>query len=145
MSAYVLTTTVDVLRISQCQRLKRSLRAAAVWFLPLSRIMMGFLQPSVVVFSWVLDGGGAAGMCSSRQRLPFPLEVQRSVVPPHYATMNINFTANCVGRTFFGRGEPGCFHSFDWRFKFVSYIATIRPRMSSPSLWYRSSKACATA
>ena len=26
------------------------------------------------------------------------------------------FTAHCVGR-----GEPGCFHSFDWRFMFGSY------------------------
>ena len=35
--------------------------------------------------------------------------------------MNITFTAHCIGRTFFGRGKPGCFHSFDWRFKFGSY------------------------
>ena len=35
--------------------------------------------------------------------------------------MNITFTAHCVGRTFFGRGELGCFHSFDRRFKFDSY------------------------
>ena len=34
---------------------------------------------------------------------------------------NITLTAHCVGRTFFGRAEPGCFHSFDWRFKFDSY------------------------
>ena len=31
-----------------------------------------------------------------------------------YATMNITFRAYCVGRTFFGRGDLGCFHSFDW-------------------------------
>ena len=61
--------------------------------------------------------------------------------------MNITFTAHCVGHTFFGRGEPGCFHPFDWRFKFTSYeraqsssIATIRPRMSPPSLCYQSNK-----
>ena len=63
--------------------------------------------------------------------------------------MNITFTAHCVGRTFFGRGEPGCFNSFDCRFKFGSYerakvpsVATIRPRKSSLSLWYMSNKAC---
>ena len=61
-------------------------------------------------------------------------------------------TANCVGHTFFGGGELGCFHSYDWHFKFGSYewahilsIATIRPRKSSPSLSYGSNKACATA
>ena len=69
-----------------------------------------------------------------------------------YATMNITFTAYYVGRVFFERGEQGCFHSFDWLFKFgsieraqFSSKATIRPRKSSPSLWYRSNKACATA
>ena len=35
--------------------------------------------------------------------------------------MNIIFIVHCVGRTFFGRGEPGYFHSFDWCFKFGSY------------------------
>ena len=31
-----------------------------------------------------------------------------------YATVNITFTAHCVGCTFFGPGELGCFHSFDF-------------------------------
>ena len=31
--------------------------------------------------------------------------------------MNITFTLLCVGRTFLGRGEPGCFHSFDLSFQ----------------------------
>ena len=64
----------------------------------------------------------------------------------------IIFTAHYVEHTFFGRGEPECFHSFDWRFKCglyeqaqVSSIATIIPRKSPPSRWYRSNKACATA
>ena len=68
-----------------------------------------------------------------------------------YATMNLTFTVHCAGSTFFGR-EQGCFHSFDWRFKFDSYqraqgstIATIRSRKSSPCLCYRSIKACPTA
>ena len=50
-------------------------------------------------------------------------------------------------RTFFGLGEPGCIHSFEWCFRFGFYerteetsIATIRPRTSSLSLWYRSNK-----
>ena len=67
-------------------------------------------------------------------------------------TMNIAFTLLCVGRTFFGRGEPGCFHSFDCRFKCGSYEraqvssrVTILPRKSSPSLWYRFNKSCAIA
>ena len=69
-----------------------------------------------------------------------------------YATMNIAHTAHCIGYTFFARGEPGCFHSFDWRFKFGLYerahvlsVVLIRPRKSLPSLWYRSNQACATA
>ena len=55
-----------------------------------------------------------------------------------------------VWYTLFGLGEPGCFHSFDWHFKFgsyeqakVLYIVTIHPRKSAPSLWYQSKKACA--
>ena len=62
--------------------------------------------------------------------------------------MNIAFTAPCVGHTFFGRGELGYFHSFDWCSKFgsnervqVYFTETIRPRMSSPFLRYRSSSA----
>ena len=69
-------------------------------------------------------------------------------LPVGYIRMNIIFTAHCVGCTFFGLGEPGCFHSFDWRFKFGSYgraqvssIATIRLRTSPLSIWYRSKKA----
>ena len=61
-----------------------------------------------------------------------------------YPTMNITFRAHFARRTFFRQGEPVCLQSFDWRFKFVSYeraqfpsIATIRPRKSSPCLWYR--------
>ena len=49
----------------------------------------------------------------------------------------------------FGRGEPGCFHSFYWRFRFGSYeraqvssIVTIRPKKSPRSLWHRSNMAC---
>jgi len=38
-----------------------------------------------------------------------------------YATINIAFTLLCVGRNFFGQGEPGCFHSFDCCFKHGSY------------------------
>ena len=38
-----------------------------------------------------------------------------------YAIMSFTFTAQCVERTFFGWGEPGCFHSFVWSFKFDSY------------------------
>ena len=97
---------------------------------------------------WTKCGG------SRRQRLPSDLEVQHvALLPPSvsYATMNVTFTAHSVGRTFFGRGEPGCFHSFDWCFKFgsfeqaqVSSIATIRPQKLSPCLWYRYNKACAT-
>ena len=58
-----------------------------------------------------------------------------------YTSMNIIFTAYCVGHTFFGWRELDCFHSFDWHFKFGSYehaqvssIVTIRPRKLSPSL-----------
>ena len=54
--------------------------------------------------------------------------------------MNIIFTAHCVGHTFFGRGEPGCFHSFDWLLEFGSYkraqvssTVMIHPRKSSVS------------
>ena len=45
------------------------------------------------------------------------LSLRDSVVQYHsinvimsYATMNTAFTLLCVGRTFFGRGGPGCFH-----------------------------------
>ena len=81
------------------------------------------------------------------------LSLRDSVVPYHSinATTNIVFTF-CVGRTGFGRGEPGCFHSFDCRFKCGSYEQaqvssrmTIRLRKSSPSLWYRFNKSCAIA
>ena len=68
-----------------------------------------------------------------------------------YATINITITLLCVGRTF-GRGEPGCFHSFDCHFKCGLYERapvlsrmTILPRKSSPSLWYRFNKSCAIA
>ena len=61
--------------------------------------------------------------------------------------MKINFAAHCVRGNFFGRGEPGCFHSCNWLFKFGSYeraqmlsIATILKKKSSPSLWYRFNK-----
>ena len=43
--------------------------------------------PPNVVFCWALDEGGAAGMCSSRQRLPSALEVQHGVVLPHQCHM----------------------------------------------------------
>ena len=41
------------------------------------------------------------------------LSLRDSVVQYHSinATMNIAFTLLCVGRTVFGQGEPGCFHS----------------------------------
>ena len=62
--------------------------------------------------------------------------------------MSITFTAHCVKGTFSGRGESGCFHSFDWRFKCGSYeraqissTATIYPRKSSLSFCYRPNKA----
>ena len=52
-----------------------------------------------------------------------------------YGSMNLTLTAHCVGHTIFGRGEPECFYSFDWHFKYYSYeraqvssIVTIRPR-----------------
>ena len=70
-----------------------------------------------------LDEDGVAGTRISRQSLPSALEVQHGVVLPpsiSYATMKITFTAYYVGHTFFGRGEPGCFHSFDWCFEFGS-------------------------
>ena len=70
---------------------------------------------------------------------PFPGYCGLTFTPSvSYIIMNITFTAHCVGRTSFGREEPGCFHSFDWRFKFgsyegaqVSFIAYIRPKKSS--------------
>ena len=71
------------------------------------------VPPSVFAFSWVLDEGGDAGMCSSRQCLTSALEVQRgAVLTPSvsYATMTITFTEHCVELTFFGRWEPVCFH-----------------------------------
>jgi len=84
----------------------------------------------------------------------YSLSLRDSVVQYHSinATMNIAFTLLCVGRTVFGRGEPGCFHSFDCRFKCGSYErsqvssrVTILPRKSSPSLCYRFNKSCAVA
>ena len=65
---------------------------------------LGFVASGAELFSWALDEGGAAGMCSSRQCLPSALEVR--VV--QYYTINvirhndIIFTANCSGRTFLG-------------------------------------------
>ena len=82
------------------------------------------------------------------------LSLRDSVVQYHSinATMKIAFTLPCLGRTVSGRGEPGCFHSFDRRFKCgsyeraqVSFRVTILPRKSSPSLWYRFNKFCAVA
>ena len=93
----------------------------------------GSVPSSVVVFSWLLDEGDVAGTCSSRQSLPPALEVKRGAILPtsmSYTTMNITFTEHYVGRTLFGRGEPGCFHSFDWLFKFGSY-----ERAQVSSLW----------
>ncbi|KAJ4431495.1 hypothetical protein ANN_20093 [Periplaneta americana] len=49
-----------------------------------------------IVIAWIISG--EYGGCSSSPRFPSA------------------YGALCVGRTFFGRGEPGCFHSFDWRF-----------------------------
>jgi len=51
------------------------------------------------------------------------LSLRDSVVQYHSinATVNIAFTLLCVGHTVFGRGEPGCFQSFDCRFKCGSY------------------------
>ena len=43
----------------------------------------GSVPPSVVVFSWGLDEGGAAEMCSIRQCLPPSLEVECGAVLPH--------------------------------------------------------------
>ena len=43
----------------------------------------GSVPPSVVVFSWALDEGGAAGTCSSRQLLPLALEVQLGAILPY--------------------------------------------------------------
>ena len=44
----------------------------------------GSVPPSLVVFSWSLDEGGAAGTCSSRQRLLFALEVLLYTVVQYY-------------------------------------------------------------
>ena len=108
----------------------------------------GVLHPSAVIFFWVLDEGGAAGIV---YLLPWRYSVVHITPSLLYATMNITFTAHCLGHTFFGQGELGCFHSFDWHFKFdlferaqVLSMATVHPRKSSP-LWYRCNKACATA
>ena len=43
----------------------------------------GSIPPSVVIFSWVLDEGGASTTCSSRQHLLSVLEVQCDAVLPH--------------------------------------------------------------
>ena len=47
----------------------------------------------------------------------FSLE-RGAILPPScsYTTMNITFTTHSIGHTFFGGGELGCFHSFDWSF-----------------------------
>ena len=62
-----------------------------------------------------------AGTCSSRHGLLGGTAWCSITSSMSYATMNITFTALCVGSTFCGREEPGCFHSFDWRFKLDSY------------------------
>ena len=138
-------------RIFHCQRCKRFLTAVSVKILAFSWRIMGFCTTKCRSFFLSLDEGCAAGTCSCRQRLPSALEVQRCAILPHQ-WHSPQWTAQCVGRSFF-RGEQGCFHSFDWRFTFSSYeqaqvssMVTISPRKSSsPSLWYRSNKACATA
>ena len=74
-----------------------------------------------VVFSWALNEAGAARTCGSKAAFTHYFggtawyNITQSM---SYATMNVTFTAYCVGRTFFGRKGPGCFHSLDWRFKF---------------------------
>ena len=85
-------------------------------------------------------------------RLPWRYSVVQYCPINAMHPVNITFTAHYVGRTFFRWGEPECFHSFHWCFKCGSYeraqvssLTTIGPRKSSPYLWYRSSKACASA
>ena len=79
---------------------------------------------------------------SSVCRQPWRYSVVHYYPSMSYATMNITFTAHCVGRTFFARGEPECFHSFHC---VSSLVRMSEPRFhkSSPSLWYQSNKACA--
>ena len=65
----------------------------------------------------VLQEGAVVG---SIYRLPLRYSMVQyySINVIHY--MNITFTAHCVGHTFYGCAEPGCFHSFHWGFKFGS-------------------------
>ncbi|PNF41942.1 hypothetical protein B7P43_G14638 [Cryptotermes secundus] len=80
------------------------------------------------------------------------LSLRYSVVQYHSINV-ICHNEHChVGHTLFGRGEPGCFHSFDCHVNCglyeqaqVSSRVTVLPRKSSPSFWYRSNKSCAIA
>ena len=47
----------------------------------------GSVPPSVIIFSWALDEGGAAGMCSSKQHLPSVLEVQHGAILHYHCHM----------------------------------------------------------
>ena len=82
-------------------------------------------------------------------RLPWSYSVVR-----HYPIYVIRHNEHHLHSTlcrahFLWTRRTGCFHSFDWRFKFGSYeraqassIATNRGTKSSLSLWYRSNEAC---
>ena len=83
-------------------------------------------------------------VCRYVQRLPPALEVQRAHC---YPISVVRHNEHHLHSTFTLDEEN---HSFYWRFKYgsyvraqVSFIETIRPIKSSPSLWYRSNKACA--
>ena len=82
------------------------------------------LPTSAVAFFWVLDEDDYGGNCSSRQRLLSVFEGQCGAVSLHqchnehrlHITM---YRAHCLSTR-----EPGCFHSFDCRFKCGSYRAS---------------------
>ena len=136
-------------RMSYCQGHKRSVTAAAVVSLHCHEESWGSLAPRVVVFSWALADGGTAGTCINRQRLPSALELQRVALLPHH-----HYTTQCASPShhiFYEENPDASIHLIDF-FKFGSYewaqvssTATIRPRKSSPSLWYWSNKVCVTA